>query len=85
MLIASTAHYGKFADSVLNAIDRGSMNANPGDLPSLFQSLEILDLKPSMHVKLKETTQHARKHTGVLDANIDCIRNVVTEVVSRWH
>ena len=76
MLIAATAHYAKFAPTVLQAVGQSS----GGDPKSLFDALERLKLKPAMHQSLKRCMQRERVHHDVCEPDIE----VIMEQVKRY-
>lgn len=70
MIIASTAHYGKFADTVLDAIGYEAENQTSQELLTFFKNLKF---QPSMHEMLMEVSGKARIHKTVCDPNYSSI------------
>ncbi|CAH1266432.1 THNSL1 [Branchiostoma lanceolatum] len=65
-LLASTAHYCKFAPDVLTALGRSLPTNSP---VALFQALQELKPCPSLHGQLSKDIQRPRRHQTVLDTD----------------
>ncbi|XP_078677756.1 threonine synthase-like 1 [Branchiostoma floridae x Branchiostoma belcheri] len=76
MLLASTAHYCKFAPDVLTALGERLSSNNP---VQLFQALQTLNPHPTLHSQLSKDIERPRKHQAVLEADHS---QIVTEMES---
>ncbi|XP_006811616.2 threonine synthase-like 1 [Saccoglossus kowalevskii] len=75
MVIASTAHYAKFATEVLQCIGLDT----PSDDPiRLFKQLAALNPRPGMHQELNNALHKPVHHSGVIDGNLN---DVVSEII----
>ncbi|XP_066285764.1 threonine synthase-like 1 [Branchiostoma lanceolatum] len=75
-LLASTAHYCKFAPDVLTALGKSLPTNSP---MALFQALQGLNPQPSLHGQLRKDIQRPRRHQTVLEADRS---QIVTEMES---
>eukprot|EP00058_Branchiostoma_floridae_P021190 XP_002606680.1 hypothetical protein BRAFLDRAFT_209525 [Branchiostoma floridae] len=74
MLLASTAHYCKFAPDVLTALGTSLPTNSP---VALFQALQALNPRPFLHGQLSKDIGRLKKHKTVLEADH---RQVVKEM-----
>lgn len=77
MLIASTAHYGKFAADVLNSL--GLCNNGDNNPVEMLETLSKLKARPIMHKQLLNSIKKPRRHHTVLEPNLT---NIISEVKS---
>ncbi|XP_078595023.1 threonine synthase-like 1 [Branchiostoma floridae x Branchiostoma japonicum] len=74
MLLASTAHYCKFAPDVLTALGTSLPTNSP---VALFQALQALNPRPFLHGQLSKDIERPKKHKTVLEADRS---QVITEM-----
>lgn len=75
MIIAATAHYGKFADTVFDAI--GYEAGKEKSAQELLEFFDNLKLKPPMHEMLMKTSAKPRTQKIVCDADYS---NIVEQI-----
>ncbi|XP_064606711.1 threonine synthase-like 1 [Liolophura sinensis] len=82
MLIAATAHYGKFANEVLRALsmDNGRQHAPAG----LFKILEELNTRPQMHKNLSQAVESNTSTQPVCEASLEDIVTCVKAFVASF-
>ena len=84
LLIAATAHFGKFGVDVLKFVTSHSTKKIGTNMCSLFQQMESIESYPSMHQTLKESVLKPQRHYTVLDGNIRSIVHEVRHFVKNW-
>lgn len=68
ILISSTAHYGKFPQTVLKAIENNKQSSST-DISSLLKDLQLLKSTTPMHHELIELLNKSVVHTNTVEAN----------------
>ena len=76
MLISATAHYAKFAPSILRALNKPIVR----DPKTLFQVLESLKPCPNVHEALRDGVLRERQHHDICKAD----RSDVIQQVKRY-
>ena len=69
MLISATAHYGKFPQTVLNAIGNNQQSQSSNDISILLKDLQSLKSISPMHYELIKLPQKSVVHTNTVKAN----------------
>ncbi|XP_013410220.1 threonine synthase-like 1 isoform X2 [Lingula anatina] len=82
VVIASTAHYGKFAQDVYSAInkDDGRLDLNPAEL---FEELGARHPRPAMHWTLGNVVEKAPVHRTVCGADVREIEQELEKFVEK--
>jgi len=82
MLISSTAHYAKFPEDVLSAVEGVATSPNQ-NLPNLFSKLNGLKecTRPNRHYILEEKVSQEILHKTVLQASITNIENEILSFI----
>ena len=84
MLISATAHYAKFANDVLPAVQsETSLNDKDQSPLGLLKALEDLNPRPRIHEALKQTLEQPRRHRKVCGANVNEIIGEIEEFLQR--
>ena len=73
MLISSTAHYGKFPQSVFNAIEKHQSSSSSEDIATLLQELQSLKSTTPMHSELLQLSKKPMVHTKTVQAKKSAI------------
>lgn len=68
ILISSTAHYGKFPQTVLKAIGNNNQNLSSNDISALLKDLQALKSTTPMHDELIELPNKQVVHTNTVQA-----------------
>ncbi len=77
ILIASTAHFGKFPESIIKALGLTETK----DLKKNFESLENVDSKPKITENLRSVLNRKVLHEDVLEADLIMIKNTILEKI----
>jgi threonine synthase len=77
ILIASTAHFGKFPESILKALNLTQTN----DLKECFQCLETISSKPQISESLRSVLKKPVLHKDVVNADQMEIKNIILEKI----
>jgi threonine synthase len=88
MLISATAHYGKFPQTVLKAIDGDKQSLSSNDISILLKDLQSLKSTTPMHHELIKLPNKSVVHTNTVKANkLDIIKeiNIFLEKFSKQH
>ncbi len=80
MLIASTAHYGKFGSDVLQAL---SVSPQSQELGDMFHACDSLKARPAMHRSLVESVGRPVRHHRAIPARVSNIVQEIKDFVSR--
>ena len=81
MLISSTAHYGKFGDAVLRAIEETD-GVDLDSPESVFTKMADLNARPLMHRALVDSVLKPRRHHKVLEPSLPSIIAEIQEFAS---
>jgi hypothetical protein len=73
MLIASTAHYGKFIEPVMESLNLEYKD----DIKLNFKELEKLNAINPFHKKLYSVLEKEIIHKDVVEADIELIKNLI--------
>jgi len=73
ILISSTAHYGKFPQTVLKAIDNNEQSLSSDDISTLLKDLEALKSNTPMHHELMQLPNKSAVHTNTVEAKKSAI------------
>ncbi len=76
VLVASTAHYAKFPETVLEAIDEKSSDS----LEDIINQLKQLKTKPLFHQEIEKILYKKHIHTTVLERDLNEIKNQLYEI-----
>lgn len=71
MVISATAHYGRFAYSVLKALGKDRGTKNP---LALIEELQLLQPNPSIHKQLVEALKKPEIHNQVCTAGVLAVK-----------
>jgi threonine synthase len=76
ILIACTAHYAKFPESVLQALDEKCSD----NLEELVFQLKQLNTKTVFHLEIEKILDKKILHTEVLERDLNDIKNKILEI-----
>ncbi|CAH1784468.1 unnamed protein product [Owenia fusiformis] len=80
MIISSTAHFAKFADSVLDALNIERDNLSP---KQWYTKLRALNTRPVMHRDLESQIELESTHNTILQPNINEIMKEIRKFISK--
>ena len=78
LLIAGTAHFGKFPETIINALGLKNTNNN---LQECFEILDNLPSKPRISDTLKSVLTKPIIHKDLVEADINLIKSLILEKI----
>ncbi|CAF3433393.1 unnamed protein product [Rotaria socialis] len=85
MLISATAHYGKFPQTILNAVGSNEQSlSSSNDISTLLENLRTLKLTPPMHHELLNLPKKSVIHTKIVAATKSAIIKEIKTYLERF-
>jgi threonine synthase len=84
VLISSTAHYGKFPQTVLQAIGNNEQSLLSNDMPTLLKDLQSLKSTTPMHHELIKLPNKSVVHTNTVEAKKSAIVREIKIFLERF-